>query len=165
MNKNSVITGVFVGLVASIVFIIVQPLFGMSTLTSRHALAYVSLGGYSETSAMILSWFVHVGVSICYALLSMLIFNLNRSLLVCVLQVLILGWITTLIATPANEFVVKLVTTLSFPNLSSLSAVNTDVGPKLWLHIAFFAFVMVGIWLANMKSIKNTEEQTLSNPV
>lgn len=165
MNKNSVITAIFVGLVASIIFIIVQPLFGMATLTSRHALAYVSLGGYSETSALILSWFVHVGVSICYALLSMIIFNLNRSVVVCVLQVLIFGWITTLIATPANEFVVKLVTTLSFPALSSLSAVNTDIGPKLWLHIVFFVFVVVGIWLANMKSIKNNKGQLASNAV
>tara|TARA_R110001583_G_scaffold6618_2_gene33534 strand:+ start:6938 stop:7414 length:477 start_codon:yes stop_codon:yes gene_type:complete len=157
MNKKSLITAAFVGLVASIIFIIVQPIFGMATLTSRHALAYVTYGAYSETSALILSWFVHISVSVCYALLSMIIFNINRSLLVCTLQVVILGWITTLIATPANEFVVKLVTTSSFPALSSLSAINTQVGPKLWLHIVFFVFVMVGIWLASMKDVNNNK--------
>ncbi|MEZ8720603.1 hypothetical protein AB6D66_05950 [Vibrio pomeroyi] len=152
MNKNSIVTTLIVALVASIAFILIQPLFGMSTLTSRHAAAYVEFGGYNKTSALLLSWLVHIGVSVSYAALSNLIFIFNSSFTVSAIQIAVLGWMTTLIATPANEFVVKLVTTEKFPSLSSLSAINTDVGPKLWLHILFFAFIVFGFWIARLKS-------------
>lgn len=152
MKKNTIISTCIVGLVASIAFILIQPVFGMSTLTSRHAMAYINLGGYSEIAALLLSWFVHISVSVFYALLSMLIFSVNTSLVVSVLQVIILGWITTLTATPANEFVVKLVTMQKFPDLGTLSHINTDVGPKLWLHILFFAFVVLGLWIVKLKN-------------
>ncbi|MGX9415828.1 hypothetical protein ACWU4D_00625 [Vibrio sp. WJH972] len=151
MNKNTIITTIIIGLVASIVFIMVQPLFGMSTLTSRHAAAYVEFGGYNQTNAFLLSWFVHISVSVFYAALSHLIFIRNSSLTVSTIQVLVLGWITTLTATPANEFVVKLVTTQQFPAISSLSAINTEMGPKLWLHIVFFAFIVFGLWISKFK--------------
>ena len=152
MNKKTIITTFVVGIIASIVFILIQPVFGMSSLTSRHAAAYVNFGGYSEIGALLLSWFVHISVSIAYTILSILIFSLNSTWSVNTIQILVLGWITTLIATPANEFVVKLVTTEKFPALSSLSAVNTDVGPKLWLHIIFFAFIVAGLWVSRLKS-------------
>ncbi|MFA0182670.1 hypothetical protein OAW_01890 [Vibrio cyclitrophicus ZF170] len=148
MNKKTLIMTLVIGLMASIAFILIQPLFGMSTLTSRHAAAYVTLGGYDPTSALVLSWVVHVGVSLCYAFLSNLIFMFNSSLSVNLIQIAVLGWITTLIATPANEWVVKLVTTKQFPSISSLSALNTDVGPKLWLHILFFVLIVGGLWVA-----------------
>lgn len=156
MNKRTLITAVIVGIIASIAFILVQPLFGMATLTSRHAGAYIKLGEYGATSALIISWFVHISVSVFYAVISAVIFNINRSALVSIGQVLVLGWITTLTATPANEWVVKFVTSLQLPAFSSLSALNTSVGPKLWLHIMFFAFVVGGLWFANRKpSLKN----------
>lgn len=148
MNKKTLIMTLVIGLMASIAFILIQPLFGMSTLTSRHAAAYVTLGGYDPTSALVLSWVVHVGVSLFYAFLSNLIFIFNSSLSVNLIQIAVLGWITTLIATPANEWVVKLVTTKQFPSISSLSALNTDVGPKLWLHVLFFVLIVGGLWLA-----------------
>ena len=59
MNKNTIVKALFVGLIASIAFIIAQPFFGMSTLTSRHAAAYMT-GGYNETVAIVLSWIVHI---------------------------------------------------------------------------------------------------------
>jgi hypothetical protein len=149
---NILLTAVSIGLIASIAFILIQPFFGMVTLTSRHASAYLNNGAYSETSALIVSWMVHVGVSIFYALLSTIIFNINHSILVSFGQVIVLGWLTTLAATPANEFVVKFITTEQFPALSSLSALNTEVGPKLWLHILFFAFVLAGVWLTRIKA-------------
>jgi hypothetical protein len=37
---NILLTAVSIGLIASIAFILIQPLFGMVTLTSRHASAY-----------------------------------------------------------------------------------------------------------------------------
>ncbi|WP_426357645.1 hypothetical protein ACPUVO_14445 [Pseudocolwellia sp. HL-MZ19] len=149
--KNTLITAFIVGLIASIAFIIFQPLFGLATLTSRHAAAYVNFGGYSESAALILSWFVHVSVSIAYTVISTVIFNFNHSLWVSSAQVIVLGWFTTLIATPANEWVVKLVTTETFTPLSELAPLNTAIGPKFWLHVMFFVFVIFGLWFKKAK--------------
>lgn len=151
MNKTIFIKAILIGLIASIAFILIQPFFGLTTLTSRHAAAYVSLGGYNETVALTLSWVVHISVSIAYAILSTLIFSINSSLIISSIQVLVLGWITTLIATPANEWVVKLVTTQKLPDISALAPVNTDIGPKFWLHVMFFVFVMIGLYAVKVK--------------
>ena len=148
MNKKNVITAVLIGFIASIIFIVIQPMFGLSTLTSRHAFAYASLGEYSELAALIIAWFVHISVSIAYAILASIIFNINSSMVVNVIQVLFFGWLTTLIATPANDFVVKLVTKQAFPDVGSLAGFNFEVVPKLWLHVAFFVFVVVGLLLS-----------------
>lgn len=145
-------TSCFVGLITSVVFILIQPLFGMTTLTSRHAAAYVNLGNHGEMTSLFLSWFVHISVSLFYALVSSVIFSFNHSMLVSVGQAMILGWFTTLIATPANEWVVKLVTTKQFPDLSSLAALNAQIGPKLWLHIMFFILVLSSLYLIKIKS-------------
>lgn len=150
MNKKTISLAFFVGIIASIAFIIAQPYFGMSTLTSRHAAAYMS-AGYDETVAMVLSWIVHISVSIFYTFVSAIILNMNSSILASVGQVVVLGWITTMIATPANQWVVQLVNTQSIPGFSHLAAINTDLGPKFWLHIVFFAFVVGGLWLIKIK--------------
>lgn len=157
INQKVILTALIVGLIASVAFIFIQPLFGMLTLTSRHAAAYVKLGEYDASTALLLSWFVHMSVSVFYALLSTIIFNVNRTWLVNITQVFALGWITTLTATPANEFVVKLITSLQFPDLSTLSALNTEIGPKLWLHIMFFGVVIAGVWLLNKNEISKSE--------
>lgn len=157
MKLNTFTTALIVGLIASIAFIIIQPLFGMLTLTSRHADAYVKLGGYLENTAFILSWVVHISVSIFYALVSTAIFNVNKSWFVNIGQIIALGWLTTLTATPANEFVVKLITTLTLPDLGSLSALNTEIGAKFWLHILFFAIVVMGISLINKSSFNRND--------
>lgn len=156
MNKNSMLKALFVGLMASIAFIIIQPLFGMSSLTSRHAEAYITLGGYSEFNATLLSWLVHISVSLAYSIVSMLIYHFSNTNLTSTLQILILGWITTLIATPANEFVVKLMTTMQAPELDSLSALNTEIGPKLWLHLMFFVLIIIGFKIVKLKDIQPT---------
>ena len=129
MNKNIFIKSILIGLIASIAFILIQPLFGLATLTSRHAAAYINLGGYNETIALILSWFVHVSVSIAYAILSTFIFSMNSTIAVSTIQVLVLGWITTLIATPANEWVVKLVTTHVNPPRGHVDPPKRHVDP------------------------------------
>ena len=158
MNKNTLMIAVSLGLVAGIAFILIQPLFGMATLTSRHAEAYVNLGSYSQTAALIISWLVHISVSIFYALLSVVVFNLNHSLLISFIQVIVFGWVTTLIATPANEWVVKSVTTGQFPAFNALSGLNTEIGPKLWLHIMFFTFIVCGLYLIRLKTVKYQQQ-------
>jgi len=154
MKKNTVIKAFFIGLIASIAFIIAQPFFGMSTLTSRHAAAYM-IGGYDETVAIILSWLVHISVSVFYAFISILTFNANNTVLATVGQAAALGWVTTMIATPANEWVVRLINSQSIPSFSNLSAINTDIGPKFWLHVAFFAFIVALLWLGKVKNKLN----------
>ena len=139
MKNNTLITTFFIGIMASIAFILIQPFFGMLTLTSRHASAYVEIGNYNEIVAITLSWFVHISVSVFYTFISLSIYKVNHSIIVSLLQIIVLGWVTTLIATPANEWVVKLITTEQFTPLSNLSALNTHLGPKLWLHFLFFA--------------------------
>jgi len=154
MNKSTVTKAIFIGLIASIAFIIAQPFFGMSTLTSRHAAAYM-IGGYNETVAIVLSWIVHISVSVFYAFISILIFNANNTVLASIGQVVALGWITTMTATPANEWVVKLINSQSIPSFSNLSAINTDIGPKFWLHLVFFAFIVALLWLGKVKNKLN----------
>ena len=159
MNKNTLITALIIGLMASIAFILVQPLFGMATLTSRHADAYINHGAYSASVALLLSWFVHISISIIYALVSIVIFNYNYSVLVSFVQVMVLGWITTLIATPANQWVIKLITTGEFASVVSLSGLNTQIGPKFWLHIMFFVFVIVGLYITRrISAMKNKDK-------
>jgi len=150
MNKSTVTKAIIIGLIASIAFILAQPLFGMSTLTSRHAAAYMT-GGYNESVAIVLSWIVHISVSIFYAFISIVIFNANNTVLASIGQVVVLGWITTMTATPANEWVVKLVNSQSIPSFTQLSAINTDIGPKFWLHVVFFAFIVTLLWLSKIK--------------
>ncbi|GAB2684521.1 hypothetical protein Q4574_05210 [Aliiglaciecola sp. 3_MG-2023] len=158
MNLNTLITTFFIGIFASIAFILIQPLFGMLTLTSRHATAYMEIGNYSAIIAMTLSWLVHIGVSVFYTFISLSIYNINHSILVSFLQIIVLGWVTTLIATPANEWVVKFITTGQLTTISSLSDLNTQVGPKLWLHILFFALVIVGISFTRFINDRNNEK-------
>jgi hypothetical protein len=47
----------------------------------------------------------------------------------------------------------KLVTTAQFPAFNSLAALNTQIGPKLWLHTLFFAFVLSGLYLTRIKKL------------
>lgn len=159
MNTNTLITTFFIGIFASIAFILIQPLFGMLTLTSRHAAAYIELGNYNTIVAMTLSWVVHISVSIFYTFISLSIYNFNHSISVSFLQTIVLGWITTLIATPANEWVVKLITTGQLTAITSLADLNTQVGPKLWLHILFFAIVIFGFSFTKLIGFRTKKSQ------
>ncbi len=131
-----------IGVSAAVLFILVQPLFGMETITSRHSQAYISQGGYSDIAAITLSWGLHTLVSIVYATASIAIYTLNSSKWVSLGQVLLLGWVSTLIATPANVIAIKVITLGYFPDFSTVPPLNGDVGPKLWLHIVFFVLVL-----------------------
>ena len=152
MTPHKLITALLISVAASVAFILIQPLFGMTTLTSRHAEAYINLGGYSEITAVFLSWIVHVSVSVAYGFVSALIYHYGRSIIVTLGQVVVLGWLSTLIATPANEWVIKFITTGQLTSISSLSSLNTALGAKFWLHILFFVLITSGLWLAKVLS-------------
>ena len=110
---------------------------------------------------MTLSWVVHISVSVFYTFISLSIYNFNNYISVSFVQILVLGWITTLIATPANEWVVKFITTGQLTTISSLSDLNTQVGPKLWLHVLFFGLVIVGITFTKYISFNNKQSPKL----
>lgn len=161
MNTKTLLTSLFIGVFASIAFILIQPLFGMLTLTSRHAAAYMELGNYNTIFAISLSWFVHISVSVFYTFISLSIYNLNHSIVVSFSQIIILGWLTTLVATPGNEWVIKLITTGQLTTITSLSDLNTHIGPKLWLHLLFFVLVVVGISITKLTRFGSNEKPSL----
>ena len=135
-----------IGLIIGVAFIYVQPLFGMSPLTNRHAAGYMKLGYMSEGSAIFVAWSIHLFISICYGLATGIALIISKKVVPFILQVFALGWLTTLIAPPANALIVKLVGTGAFPALSSLPALNYSIDAKLILHIVFFGVIAIILW-------------------
>jgi hypothetical protein len=125
------------GLVECILFILVQPFFGMDTLASRHAATYQQLGGWSATPALLMAWFAHLAVSVVCGLVVMAV---SRVPMVA-LWTLAFTWITTVIAPPANALIVQLV---SFQQLDAgkLPGLNFNFDEKLALHLVVFAAII-----------------------
>lgn len=142
-----------IGLIVGVIFIFVQPLFGMSPLTQRHAEGYMKLSSMSQSSALISAWIMHLLVSISYGIASALALLMSRKIVTYSLQILFLSWVTTVIAPPANAFLVKLIGTKSFPALNGLPAMNFSVDAKLILHLIFFAAIAIVLWFYQRSSI------------
>lgn len=134
------------GAVMGILFIVFQPLFGMDTLTSRHAAAYQQLGNWSAIPAIIIAWIAHMGVSLFYGLLSGLVFLKTSKLGVVALYTLFFSWLTTVIAPPANALIIQLVA-LQQINLDKLPGLNFSFDVKFALHLIFFAVISVGLYV------------------
>ncbi len=150
---------VIIGILASILFIVIQPMFGIDTITGRHTQAYVSQGNYTVATATIIAWAVHVIVSVFYALASVIIFRINSSFIVSSVQIMVLGWVSTLLATPANVFVITAITTQSLPDLSSIPPLNMALGAKFWLHIIFFVLVVVTLHLVDSRERRKNQSR------
>lgn len=144
--RTQISNAIIIGIVAGVLFIIVQPVLGMSTLTSRHADAYIELGQYTSSIATFVAWSVHLLVSVFYAVGAAIVFRLSSHFAVSAAQTLLLTWLTTLIAPPANALVIKLLTTGQFPILKSLPSINTQLDVKFILHLVFFVFVIIGLY-------------------
>ena len=134
------------GAIVGVLFIIVQPLFGMDTLTSRHAAAYQQLGGWSAMPALIIAWLAHLAVSVFYGLLSGIVILEYRQLSLVALFTLAFSWITTLIAPPANAMIVQLV---SFQQIKpeALPGLNFMLDAKFFLHLFFFVAIVAGLYV------------------
>ncbi len=128
------------GLVVGVLFILVQPLFGMDPLTSRHAAAYQKLGGWSAAPAWAIAWFAHLAVSVAYGLMSGLLVITATRWPWMVLGTLAFGWVTTVIAPPANAIIVQWVSVQRL-DLGNLPALNLALDEKFVLHLAFFAVI------------------------
>jgi hypothetical protein len=145
--KKSLIIGAFIGLIVGVLFIYVQPYFGMTTLTSRHAGAYVKLSDITPSIASIIAWSAHLFVSVGYGVVTAIALFISKNLIVFGLQTLVLGWFTTVIAGPANELIIRLVTSNHFPSFTGLPALNFNFDAKLALHVVFFAVISLFILL------------------
>ncbi len=135
-----------------VLFILVQPLFGMDTLTGRHAALYQQLGGWSAIPAMVMAWFVHLTVSVSYGLLSgIAVMTIERLGIVALLTVTF-SWITTVIAPPANAIIVQLV---SFQRLTGgdLPGLNFSIDERLLLHVLFFTALVGGLYFFKKKHL------------
>lgn len=136
--KKTLFFGAFTGLFVGVLFIYVQPLMGMSPITDRHAAAYTKLGDISPSMAIVIAWAVHLLVSVIYGIATGIALFISRNLLTFGLQIIALGWVTTVIAGPANQLIVRLVTTKGFPSLEGLPPLNFNLDAKLALHLMFF---------------------------
>lgn len=153
--KQTLLIGAMIGFIVGVLFIYVQPLFGMSPLTDRHAAAYVKLSDMSPSVAIVIAWFVHLSVSMAYGFASAVALLISRNLFTYLLQIVVLGWFTTVIAGPANQLIVRLVTTKGFPSLEKLPALNFNFDTKLALHLIFF--LVIGIFLLAYNRLNKTE--------
>ncbi|MGQ7843933.1 hypothetical protein ACUNV4_05620 [Granulosicoccus sp. 3-233] len=145
-SRQLLLISCLLGAVVGVLFIIVQPLFGMDTLTSRHAAAYQQLGDWSVLPAVIIAWVAHLAVSVFYGLISGIVMIRYRPSSVIVLFTVIFSWVTTLIAPPANALIVQLV---SFQEIrpQALPGLNFLLDAKFLLHLLFFAAISSALFV------------------
>ena len=143
---NVILIGAILGLIVGVLFIFVQPLFGMSPLTERHAQGYMKLSEMSYSAAINSAWFIHLFISVCYGIACSIALLISARVTLYSIQILILSWFTTVIAPPANALIVKAIGTKSFPSLANLPALNFSVDAKLIFHLVFFAVIAAILW-------------------
>ena len=151
---KTLITPALSGLIIGVAFIFVQPLFGMSPLTERHAQGYMSLSSMNYGTAITLAWLAHLFVSACYGMAMGIALKMsNKFVPLIVFQILTLGWITTILAPPANALLVKVIGSGVFPVLSSLPSFNFTLDAKLSLHVMFFAAIALLLYLYERRAV------------
>lgn len=138
------------GVVMGVVFIIIQPFFGMDTLTSRHAASYQKLGNWSSIAAITIAWAAHLAVSVFYGLLSGFVVLSTSRLGFIALFTLAFSWLTTVIAPPANAIIVQLVS-FRHIQISQLPALNFSLDVKFVLHLLFFAAIIAALYVYKKK--------------
>ena len=134
------------GAVMGVIFIIIQPLFGLDTLTSRHAAAYQKLGSWNNIAAISIAWAAHMAVSVFYGLLCGLIFLKTSRLAIITFFTLAFTWLTTIIAPPANTIIVQLVS-FQHIKIDQLPSLNFSFDVKFVLHLVFFAAISVALYI------------------
>lgn len=144
--KRVAFTGVVGGLIGALVFWWYQTTFQNAAITDFIGRQIVSQGNYSLPAPLV-GWAVHLGVSFSYAvfmaIVALVLFPasvfLNR--VASLVAALVLGLITTLIAPPAIQITIALLSGKGLP--SSLWGLNTSGGHALWNHLIFFLVVWV----------------------
>ncbi|WP_049721268.1 hypothetical protein [Gilvimarinus polysaccharolyticus] len=148
-NKNIqrahvLLAACIIGALVGIVFIMVQPLFGMDTLTSRHAAAYQKLGNWNSSAAITIAWIAHMAISVFYGLLIGIVMLATTRLRYIAMLTLIFSWLTTIIAPPANAIIVQLVSWQKI-HTDQLPDLNFNVDAKFVLHLLFFMAIVAAL--------------------
>ena len=146
LQNQILFTACLFGAVMGVVFIAIQPLFGMDTLTSRHAAAYQQLGGWNSVGAVVIAWTAHMAVSVFYGLLSGFVIVSTARLAFVALATLAFSWLTTLIAPPANALIVQLVS-FQHIQMSQLPGLNVSLDVKFVLHLVFFSAISIALYV------------------
>ncbi len=156
--KRLIFAGVVGGLVGALIFWWYQTTFQNASVTNFIGHQIVTQGKYSFSKTMV-GWAVHLGVSLSYgfllAILALVLFPrsffLNRAASLAV--ALFLGLVTTLIAPPAIQITIAILSGKGFP--SPLWGFNPASGHTLWNHMIFFLVV----WLLDTVYIQVFEKR------
>ncbi|MBI2880412.1 MAG: hypothetical protein HYY21_02430 [Candidatus Tectomicrobia bacterium] len=143
--KRFIVSFVVGGVLGAIEFWAIQKAVLGFTIPAFMGGQIVAQGGYPQSLATPIGWAVHLGVSLAYAflLVAVLLIPFSRSsaarAVAGLVIALLLGWVTTLLTSPAIAATISLLSGKGFP--SSLPPLNTGLGAPFWIHLAFFATV------------------------
>lgn len=147
MKKFSVVNWLTAGVAGSLFFWLFQVITGGGTITQFMGEQIATQGGYPMSLAPLIGWGVHLGVSLSYALLFVVIMSViptkssGATLGTGFVLAAVLGWITTLLTAPAIAVTISVLSRQGFP--AELPGLNTDVDLPLYNHLLFFGVVWV----------------------
>ena len=147
MWRFSVLAWLIAGVVGSLVFWLFQVATTGYTIPQFMGEQIVTEGGYPMGLAPLVGWGVHLGVSLSYSLLFAVIMaalplrSSGGALGIGLALAVLLGWITTLLTTPAIAVTIGVLSGKGFP--SELPGLNTEIGLPLYNHLLFFGVVWV----------------------
>ena len=142
--KRLILTGVLGGIVGAVFFWWYQTTFQGASLPAFIGSQIVRQGDYSLSPTLV-GWAVHLGVSFSYgsllAFVAQILFPRNYiwNRAASLGAALFLGWIATLIAPPAIQITIALLSGKGFP--ATLWGLNPASGHTFWNHVFFFVLV------------------------
>lgn len=145
MKRFSVLRWLSAGVAGSITFWLFQVFTTGFTIPQFMGQQIVSQGGYPARLAPLIGWGVHLGVSLSYALLFAVFIAVlplkgsGARLAIGLVLAAVLGWVTTLLTSPAITVTISVLSGQGFP--AKLPALNTDVDLPLYNHLLFFGVV------------------------
>lgn len=147
MKKFSVVRWLTAGVAGSLSFWLFQVVTGGGTIPQFMGEQIATQGDYPTGLAPLIGWGVHLGVSLSYSLLFVVIMSViptkfsGATLGTGLVLAAVLGWITTLLTAPAIAVTISVLSRHGFP--AELPGLNTDVDLPLYNHLLFFGVVWV----------------------
>lgn len=146
MKRFSVLRWLCAGVAGSLVFWYFQVIFEDATITQFMGEQIVAEGGYPKVLVPLIGWGVHVAVSLSYALLFAVLvaaipLEAGGLLVIGLILAALLGWVATLLTSPAIAATISLLSGHGFP--AELPGLNTEVDLPLYNHLLFFGVVWV----------------------
>lgn len=139
--------GVLAGIVVGVLFIYVQPFYGMTPVTDRHAALYSELTNFGYATAITVAWVTHLCVAILHGIAIVFMLILSGGAMSYFTTLVGMAWFASLIAAPVNAVIVSLVSTGSLPLLLKLPPLNIQLDEKFALHLTLFIAIGAVVWL------------------